>query len=356
MQIVTKLPTKGLHRLICDGNISSLAQKRLTWMDFLDGGHTFAEASRHFFEAESTIRFWRKRYNRYKPSSLENHTSRPHNTRAMYVPAGILEKIKEIRKPYRVGKVKLQDELKEQGIIIGQSKIQKLITMMNLKRHKKVHKRIKRRNRKHMYTVPKDMYKTPGGLVYLEVKHLLLPGGLKAYQFVAIDHATRYLATKIYSRITSPSTVEFLGYIQKQEPFTNILYIGTDNGSEFLGDFEKALKEKQILHVFSSPRSPKQNPFVERVIRTIIEELYLQQGLAITREELNDKLQKYVTYYNTKRRHFGLNLLTPQRKLEMLQLSNAFYCFPQEVPNQYSDRNIINKNATTVVFTCEFLP
>jgi len=97
------------------------------------------------------------------------------------------------------------------------------------------------------------------------------------------------------------------------------------------------LKEIQVLLVFPSPRSPKQNPFVERVIRTIIDELYLQQGLAIKREELNIKLQRYVTYYNTKRRHFGLNLLTPQRKLEMLQLSNTVYCFPQEVPNQYTN-------------------
>ncbi|PJA12277.1 hypothetical protein COX64_04895 [Candidatus Dojkabacteria bacterium CG_4_10_14_0_2_um_filter_Dojkabacteria_WS6_41_15] len=335
MQIVTKLPIKGLHRLIRDANLSIQAQKRLTWMDFLDSSHTFAETSRHFFEPESTIRFWRKRYNRYKPNSLVNHTSRPHHTRALYVPSCVLEKIKEIRKPYCVGKVKLQDELREQGIIIGQSKIQKLIGMMNLKCHKKIRKHVKRQNRKHMYTVPKEVYKRPGGLVYLDVKHLLLPGGLKACQFVALDHSTRYLATKVFSRITSRSTVEFLGYLQKQEPFTTIKYIGTDNGSEFLGEFEKALKEKQVLHVFSSPRSPKQNPFVERVIRTIIDELYSQQGLATTREGLNDKLQRYVIYYNTKRRHFGLNLLTPQRKLEMLQLDSAFYCFPQEVPNQY---------------------
>ena len=61
MQIVTKLPIKGLHRLIRNANLSIQAQKRLTWMDFLDSSHTFAETSRHFFEPESTIRFWRTR-------------------------------------------------------------------------------------------------------------------------------------------------------------------------------------------------------------------------------------------------------------------------------------------------------
>ena len=323
MQIVTKLPTKGLHRLVQDANLSKEAQMRLTWMDFIDSGHTFAEASRHFFVAESVIRFWRKRYLPWCPRSLENKSSRPHTIRCMLIPFGVPEAICELRKDHCLGKVKLQLDLKDRGFTVGQSKIQKLVTQLGLRRNKKPRKNSKRQNRTHMYAVPKDVYKTPGGLVYMDVKHLVLPGGLKAYQFVALDHATRYLATKIFRRITSRSTVEFLEFIQKQEPFTTIQYIGTDNGSEFLGDFEKALKEKQLLHVFSSPRSPKQNPFVERVIRTMIDELYLFSGLATTREGLNDKIQNYVTYYNTKRRHHGLKLSTPQKRLRLLQFLNT---------------------------------
>ena len=47
----------------------------------------------------------------------------------------------------------------------------------------------------------------------------------------------------------------------------------TDNGSEFLGELDRYLKEKGIEQYFSYPRTPKTNSNVERLIRSIEEEL-----------------------------------------------------------------------------------
>ena len=49
------------------------------------------------------------------------------------------------------------------------------------------------------------------------------------------------------------------------------------NGSEFMGEFDKYLKEIGIEHYYSYPRTPKTNSNVERVIRTIEEELWYRR-------------------------------------------------------------------------------
>ena len=46
----------------------------------------------------------------------------------------------------------------------------------------------------------------------------------------------------------------------------------TDNGSEFLGDFDEYLKSRMIPHYFSYPRCPKINGCVERYNSTLKEE------------------------------------------------------------------------------------
>ena len=72
----------------------------------------------------------------------------------------------------------------------------------------------------------------------------------------------------------------------------------TDNGGEFLGEFDRYLQEKGIQHYFSYPNSPKTNSNVERLIRSI-------------EEKLNKKLRKYLRIYNFIRPHYGLGLRTP---------------------------------------------
>ncbi len=68
--------------------------------------------------------------------------------------------------------------------------------------------------------------------------------------------------------------------------------IQTDNGSEFLGEFHKYLEDIGIEHYYSYPRSPKTNAYVERLIRTIEEELCVIEGLDYSIEELNKRLSR----------------------------------------------------------------
>lgn len=305
-----------------DHTLSALARRRLKWMLYIHKGNTVAKCSRHFDIPLRTLWYWLKRFDIHKPKTLENKSRTPKNQRYSEIPLHQRERIVELRRKYRNwGREKIQVLLKKEGIFIGQTRIQTIINRSGLKRiHKKQHR--KRTNRQHIYSVPKECMNIPGGLVYFDVKHLYLRScGTKIYQFTAIDQATRYLFSKLYSNITSLSGKKFFLYVQKSLGSNRISYVGSDNGSEFLGFFEKVLSEQKVTHVFSSPHCPKQNPFVERVIRTIVDDHYTYNGLEINLTKQQEVLDKYLYIYNKIRPHHSLGNDTPYERYVKLSKS-----------------------------------
>jgi len=89
--------------------------------------------------------------------------------------------------------------------------------------------------------------------------------------------------------------------------------IQTDNGSEFLGEFTKALKKKEIKHYFNYPRYPKGQAYVERMNRTLQEEfvIYCEDYELEDIYEFNKKMLQYMLWYNTERPHHSLNKKSP---------------------------------------------
>jgi transposase InsO family protein len=298
------------------------ANIRLKWIEYVKEGNNVLKASRHFDIPEATIRYWKHRYDRGDLLSLEDRSKRPKKLNKCRLSFQVIERVVELRQEYKGwGKDKIQILLRREGIEVGRNRIQKIINSSGLKRISIKRRRIKRQNRQHMYAVPREMLKIPGGLVYVDVKHLTLAGWGKIYQFTAIDHATRMMRIKVYPKINSLCGKEFLEYLDKHFPFNRIIYLGSDNGSEFLGEMEKELSRRGIKHVFSSPRSPKQNPFVERLIRTTIDEIYYYQGTEVNIWKQQEVLDKYVKVYNKIRPHKSLDMKTPYEKY--IELKNA---------------------------------
>ncbi len=305
-------------RECCD--LSHKGEMRLKWMDYIEEGNSVLKASRHFDIPEPTVRYWRKRYIPQDLNTLNDESKKPHNVRESLIGWEVKEKIIRLRLRYPSwGKKKIQLLLlNEEGIRVGRSRIQAVINHAGLKRaaiKRRYHRRVSRR---HMYEVPEEVAKKPGGLVYMDVKHLTLPGGRRVYQFTAIDHATRLLYARIFYKITSESGKKFLAKAIKHFPFKKIEYVGSDNGSEFLGLLEKELTRREITHVFSSPRSPKQNPFVERVIRTTIDDVYSIHGTELNINDQQAVINAYLNDYNYVRPHDSLQDRTPIAEYDRL--------------------------------------
>ena len=68
-----------------------------------------------------------------------------------------------------------------------------------------------------------------------------------------------------------------------------------------------------IEQVVSAPRSPWQNPFLERVIGTIKREC-LDHIIILNRKHLKRTLSEFSAYYNSDRTHCGLDKDAPFKR------------------------------------------
>jgi transposase InsO family protein len=159
----------------------------------------------------------------------------------------------------------------------------------------------------------------PGDLLQIDTVVTFI-NGLRRYTVTAIDLPSRFSFAWSYSSLSSATSVDFLGKLRLAAPF-QIKRFQTDNGLEFHGRFQEALKKQGSIQFFNRPRNPKQNAFIERFNRTIQEEFLYRNAdsLAYDLPTHNQKLMDYLIYYNAERPHTGLGKKTP---LEYLHISS----------------------------------
>ena len=89
-------------------------------------------------------------------------------------------------------------------------------------------------------------------------------------------------------------------------------YIVHDADTKFTRDFRQMLRSEGIKPVRVGPRSPNQNAFAERFVRTVKEEC-LDRFLVFGEDHLRYLIAQFVDYYHTKRSHRGLEYRTPKQ-------------------------------------------
>ena len=155
----------------------------------------------------------------------------------------------------------------------------------------------------------------PGELVQVDTKFL---EGRKRYQYTAIDVVSKYRVLKAYAKLNQESSIDFINLVitKFKAKWINIKLIQTDNGLEFQSIFTSYLKSIGISHQHIWIHTPDQNGVVERSHRTDEEEFYqMTETRDLTLEELNQKIEEWTEYYNSKRLHFPLNFVTPEKYL-----------------------------------------
>lgn len=271
---------------------------------------------------KSTLFDWKKVYEKSgkKLNSLVPVSTRPQRTRLMVTDPRMVEFIKSIREEYgRVSKYKLRVFLDEYARSLGISgygyqKIAKIIKRNHYffdPPSKQKHRIFKVRLKSH----PKETL--PG---YLEMDAVTIwLSGKKLYFITIIDVVTRFAWVKLSFNLSSIQTKLALQEFRKQY-LPDIRVVQTDNGHEFLADFDQYLQSQQIPHQFIYLRSPKINGVVERFNRTIQDEFLNRSDELYTQDwdRLNLKLMRYLTWYNTQRPHYSLNYMSPTQYLNQL--------------------------------------
>lgn len=278
--------------------------------------------------SRATVYRWRKRYlkSEKKLSSLLPLSTKPHRTREMVVPEKILGFIKELRIKYpKLSKYKIKPFLdiycQENNLpLYSVSWIGKVITRYSfffnqrkIVRRKRSYKQVNR-----VKSCPKQKDIKFG---YLQLDGIKIVFLSKTYYFLScIELKSRHSWAKRVKTLSSKNAKDFLESILKEIDYP-IHTIQTDNGSEFKGYFDKVIEEMtQTQHVWSFPRSPKTNGYIERFNWTIQDE-FINYEIDAAHESLklfDKKLEDWLQYYNHIRPHQSLNYKTPMQVLELL--------------------------------------
>jgi transposase InsO family protein len=137
---------------------------------------------------------------------------------------------------------------------------------------------------------------------YLKTYYLFLTG---------VEIVTRQAFVKLVPHMSSKQAAIFLKEVLIGSR-VKIHTIQTDNGSEFKLYFDAAAEELNLIHLYSFPRHPKTNGFVERFNWTVQDEFLSSfEDLLLDEGQFQKKLTEWVVYYNKIRPHQSLNYLTP---------------------------------------------
>jgi len=320
---------QGFHRLYNYGlkhnpnyMITKQAKKRLKILNFWRkyGLQATIEA---FGAKQSTLYYWWKIYkdNGYKIDSLNpGNQARVNNNKRIIDPLILIE-IKRLRieECPNMGKAKVKKNLdvfceKNKLDIYSESKIGRIIKEKKIYHHRqKVShfgkiKIIKKNKKKRK---PSDLaINSPGDLIEVDVV-VRFVGLMKRYIVTAVDVHSRYSFALCYTQHNSLCARDFIKKLEKVFPY-KIKAIQTDNGSEFHKYFMKYLEKQNITHYWNHKGQPYKQGHIEKFNRTIQEEFVDQNEMWIDDvNEFNKKIIEWIVWYNTKRYHWSLNLMSP---------------------------------------------
>lgn len=304
-------------------NITEKAKQRLRVVDWLRAHKgDISLTARHFGLDRKTVRKWRDKFNQVGMLGLNDKSHRPKNLRQSTTDWQIVDEIVKIRKEYPAwSKWKIQAILKRKNMFVSASTVGRILKRKGLI-DKKVSKKKSKAAKNPKQRYPRGLRITcAGDMVQIDTKYVTLLGGRIIYQFTAIDVLTKRRVLRYYSSLLSKNGADFLKVCLEKFPFP-IKAVQTDNGKEFLKDFDRLCKELSLPHYFIEARHPKQNTYVENSQGFDEREFYLQGNVDKDIEAMDKSLEEWEYKWNYIRPHQSLNYLTPDEYLKKIQITN----------------------------------
>jgi transposase InsO family protein len=137
------------------------------------------------------------------------------------------------------------------------------------------------------------------------------------YVHVAIDDCTRVPYAETLADETGATTV---GFLRRALAFyrargIRVRRLLTDNGTNYRSVVLRTeVARLGLAHRFTRPYTPRTNGKAERFIRTLLHEWAYAQAYR-TSAHRSRALPRFLYYFTTQRRHYGLHGLTPAQRL-----------------------------------------
>lgn len=275
-------------------------------------GWSYAKVARYLGYNRSTIMRWYRRYKSRHYFGLYDTSKRPKTIDKKTTCFEHQELIIKLRKQTRYCHQRLAILLKQDyQLDIKPVTIYRILKRNNLIKQKKKYQR--------PFNQPKRPYPlTAGSLIQADTKHIIIRGS-KYYQYTFLDAASRYQVAFLSQKLSPIIAGKMLEQAINQFPF-KINMIQTDNGPEFQSQFRLACLLLGAKHRYTRIRNPQENGRVERAHRSIEEDFYRRTKLSKSIYLINQQLQEYLNWYNTKRIHLSLANITPENTVNQQNL------------------------------------
>lgn len=287
--------------------------------------HGLEAAKEAFKVSRPTLFRWQKslKEGKGKLEALNKKSTAPQRRRKRIIPKAIEDLIiKEREYDPRISKDKLARLIKGDGIgaqsasTVGRmlsdlKKRGKLPTYTKLSLSGKTGRLLERKLKKSKQKLRSKGHE--GGLVKAD-SIIRFTNGIKRYIVTALDCESKFAFARAYTSHSSKAASDFMDKFTKVSPIP-VTHIQTDNGSEFADHFDIFLEDNGIAHFHAYPRSPKMNAEIERFNRTLSEAFISRNRhlLAYDIGQFNEKLIDWLLWYNTRRPHWSLGLISPLR-------------------------------------------
>jgi transposase InsO family protein len=286
--------------------------------------HGDAATKEAFRVSRPTLFRWQKILdeNHGKIEALVPKSTAPKRKRRRSIPEPVKNLILKERSFERIGKEKIAVLLKEDGIAtLSPSTVGRMLDDLKQQGVLKNPKKLSLSGRTGRLIEKKPMQYKPklrsagheGQLAKADTI-VRFTNGVKRYILTGIDLETEFAFAYGYSSHSSKAASDFMRTFKSVAPLS-LTHVQTDNGSEFKDHFEIVCEQENIIHFFSYPKSPKMNAEVERFNRTLSEAFISKNRhlLAYNLPAFNRALMDWMLWYNTRRPHWSIGLLSPLR-------------------------------------------
>ena len=303
--------------------ITPQAEERVRILTFWNH-HGDAATKEAFKVSRPTLFRWQKLLNDGggKLEALVPKSTAPNTRRKRVIPKAIEDLIIAERSRERIGKEKIAKLLKDDKIIVisdstagrmlaDMKKAGKLPDPVRLTLNGKTGKLMERKPKPRRKKLRSKGHE--GALVKADTI-VRFKDGIKRYILTAIDLESEFAFAYAYTSHASTHAADFMRTLKQVAP-VSLTHVQTDNGSEFADHFQLFCDAEDITHFHTYPRSPKMNAEIERFNRTLSEAFIAKHRhlLAHDLEEFNRQLMDWLLWYNTRRPHWSIGLISPLR-------------------------------------------
>lgn len=208
---------------------------------------------------------------------------------------------------------KMTAELRDLEYVINHKKVYRLMKENNLLSGKKITVQGKRKFVKHR----RIEAKRPMEYLCLDIKYVWVEGEKRwYYQLAIIDVFSRRILCWIFQRsVKQNDVIAMMRWLDLRYGLKGVI-IRNDNGSQFIaGRVREALQALEAKQEFTHVATPEENAYIE-AFHSIQQSELMDRFTFSSFYDAKQHIEKYMCWYNHKRKHGAIGMITPMQKWE----------------------------------------